>query len=347
MSWSPSCVAQIADHARITLAHGEGGRLSRRLLNEIILPELGLAAIGDRNDAAVLARLSSNPVVTTDSFVVSPIFFPGGDIGSLAVYGCVNDLTVAGAKPCWLALSLILEEGLAADTLREVLASIRTAAIQSRVKIVTGDTKVVPRGVADQLFITMTGIGELLKEAPPGPNALHPGDRLLVSGPIGRHGIAILAARENLGFDPPPRSDCGSLFDAAQALREANIPVRAMRDATRGGLAAVLHEWAAHCGHTLEIEESMIPVSGDVRGASELLGLDPVFIACEGVMVIAVEPEGAETALAALRSRSISRQAAIIGQVAPRSIAPVVIQRALGKTQPLDDPAGRLMPRIC
>jgi hydrogenase expression/formation protein HypE len=317
------------------------------LLQQTILPCLGHGEVSTLNDAAVLSSLSGMPVMTTDSFVVTPLFFPGGDIGSLAVYGTANDLAVAGARPRWLSLSLILEEGLPLETLERVLTSIAHAAEQIGVVIVTGDTKVVPRGIADRLFVTTTGLGEIIGAIPPGPSAIREGDELVISGPIGRHGIAILAAREQLGFDPPPLSDCGPLIAAAQSLASAGIPVRAMRDATRGGLAAVLHEWAAASGCTLEIDEARVPVTDDVRGVCELLGLDPMFMACEGTMAVAVAPGAGLAAVDALRACQETSQSAVIGRAATRSLAPVTIQRLFGRLQPLDDPAGVLLPRIC
>jgi hydrogenase expression/formation protein HypE len=346
MTWPAVCPVERSDAPCVTLAHGEGGRLSRELLQEIILPSLGLDSVA-LEDAALLPALAGQPVFTTDSFVVSPIFFPGGDIGTLAVYGTVNDLAVAGALPRWLSLAFILEEGLPLVTLQRVIASIAASAQRCGVRIVTGDTKIVPRGAADQLFINTAGIGELTESAPTGPASIRPGDEVLVSGPIGRHGISVLAAREQLGFNPPPQSDCGPLLDAVWALRAAGIPVRAVRDATRGGLAAVLHEWAAASGCTLTIEEARIPVTADVRGACELLGLDPLFVACEGTMAVAVPASYGETAAQALRQCPDAAGAATIGCVTGHSIAPVTVRRLLGRLQPLDDPAGRLLPRIC
>lgn len=347
MTWSPVCPVVPGDSEIILLAHGEGGRLSRQLIRERIVARFDNPRLAPLSDAACLPSLAGTPVFTTDCFVVTPLFFPGGDIGSLAVYGTVNDLTVAGARPRWMSLSLILEEGLPFATLDRVLDSIATAARRVPIEIVTGDTKVVPRGAADRLFINTTGLGELIEPAPPGPQALAPGDELLVSGPIGRHGIAVLAARDDFGFDPPPQSDCGSLFDVVQALRASGVPCRALRDATRGGVAAVLHEWAAASRFTLEIDEACLPVTDDVRGVCEVLGLDPLFVACEGTMVIAVEPGFSEPALTALRKTPESANAAIIGRVFPATAAPVVVRRTLGRLQPLDEPAGAPLPRIC
>jgi hydrogenase expression/formation protein HypE len=339
---APACpVPDVGPAERITLAHGEGGRWMRRLIGETIRPLLGNAYLDAMGDAASLplAELSSGQIaMTTDSFVVAPLFFPGGDIGKLAVYGTVNDLAVAGARPRWLSLAMIIEEGLPLATLQRVLASIAAGANQTGVAIITGDTKVVPRGAADGLFLTTTGIGELILPAPPGPTALEVGDALLVSGPIGRHGMAVMCARENLGFEPPPTSDCAPLYESVAALRAAQVPVRAVRDATRGGVAAVLHEWAASCGLTLAIDEARVPVDDDVRGVCELLGLDPIHVANEGTMVIAVPAADVEAALAALRAVPVSAAAALIGHVE---------KRGWGRKIPLDEPAGAPLPRIC
>lgn len=347
MTWSPDCPLPASDSDRILLAHGEGGRLSRQLIRERILARFDNAILARLADAACLPPLAGPPVLTTDSFVVTPLFFPGGDIGSLAVYGTINDLAVAGARPRWMSLSMILEEGLPLATLDRVLESIAAAARQVPIEIVAGDTKVVPRGAADQLFINATGLGELIEPAPPGSQALSVGDELLVSGPIGRHGIAVLAARASLGFDPPPQSDCGPLYEAVEALRASGVPCRALRDATRGGVAAVLHEWAAASRLTLAIDEARLPVTDEVRGACELLGLDPLFVACEGTMVVAVESRLVDEAIAALRRCSISSGVTTIGRVAPSGTAPVLVRRMFGRLQPLDEPAGAPLPRIC
>lgn len=348
-TWQRTCPVPIPpDDRRITLAHGEGGRLTRQLLRELIVAELGdNPRLRELDDAARLPAVAGRLAFTTDSFVVSPPFFPGGDIGSLAVYGTVNDLAVNGARPLWLTLSLIVEEGFARTALRCVLQSAAHAAWRTGVQIVAGDTKVVPRGAADGLFINTAGIGELVEPYPPGPGALQVGDELLVSGPIGRHGIAVLAAREDLAVDSP-ESDVGSLLPAVEALRQAvGGRVRAIRDATRGGVAAVLQEWAAACGHTLNIVEQHVPLSPDVRGACELLGLDPLHVANEGTMVVAVERGASDAALVALRAAPNGSAAARIGQVIAKGLAAVTVRRALGREQPLDDPLGAPLPRIC
>lgn len=332
---------------RITLAHGEGSWLSHQLIERVILPRLRNPVIAGLNDAAALVSTSHRLAFTTDSFVVTPLFFPGGDIGRLAVFGTVNDLAVSGARPRWLSLSFILEEELEISILERVLDSIAEAANSVSVHIVAGDTKVVPRGAADRMFITTSGIGELFEPVPPGPQAIQPGDALLISGHIGRHGIAILNARENLGFEPPPLSDCASLRPLTESLRQANVNIRAMRDATRGGVAAVLHEWAAACGHTLCVDESLLPVDDMVRGAAELLGLDPIHIANEGTMLIVVPPSDELLALEALRRCASAKAATRIGEVRMTLGTPVTIRRGVGRPQPLDLPSGSQMPRIC
>jgi hydrogenase expression/formation protein HypE len=330
----------------VTLAHGEGGRLLRELLRDDILPPLTNELLQSQPDAALLPELNGPAVFTTDSYVVSPRFFPGGDIGSLAVYGTANDLAVAGARSRFISLALILEEGFALTELRRIVASIAEAARAAGVTVATGDTKVVPRGACDGLFINTSGIGELILTMA-GPRQLAPGDEILVSGPIARHGMAVLAARELLGFDPPLESDSAPLFPAVAALRQAGVPVRALRDATRGGVAAVLHEWAGACGHSLAVDEAAVPLTDCVRGACELLGLDPLHVACEGTMVAAVPRGYTEEAIRALQQAGVSAGAAKIGEVVPATLAPVLVRRAMRQLVPLDEPAGAPLPRIC
>jgi len=348
-SWNGECpLPREAGTAELTLAHGEGGREMRRLIEDRIwhlLRESHLS--GQGGDAARLPRPDGPIAMTTDSFVVTPLFFPGGDIGHLAVYGTVNDLAVMGAIPRWMSLAFILEEGFPLREFDRILKSIAAAAEVTQVRIVTGDTKVVPRGKADGVFINTTGIGEFATPAPPGPSAIEPGDLLIITGPIGRHGLAILAAREKLGFEPPPQSDCGPLIEVFRDLRDAGLCPRAARDATRGGVAAVCHEWAQASGTTLRIEESELPVSAEIRGACELLGLDPLFLANEGTAVLAVESALAIPTLQLLRSTRLGTNAAIIGEVRHRGVVPVVIGNRLGRERVLEEPTGAPMPRIC
>ena len=289
----------------VTLADGEGGRSTRRIIEERILPRFPHAEIALWKDAASLPCPSGDIAFSTDSFVVSPLFFPGGDIGRLAVLGTTNDLAVAGARPMWISLALIMEEGLRLVDLERVLDSAAAAAREVGVQVVAGDTKVVPRGAADGLFINTAGIGRLIAPVPPGPAALEIGDEILVSGPIGQHGVAVLAAREQWGFQPAPTSDCASLLPAVEVLREAGIPLRAMRDATRGGVAAVLHEWSRSCQKTIALEEKQIPVTQEVRAVCELLGLDPLQVANEGTMVVAVAAGAGDAAVAQLQTSTM------------------------------------------
>jgi len=337
----------MGDRAVITLAHGEGGLLSRRLIHDHIAAALQCQSLDTSLDAALLPKSDSRLAMTTDSFVVSPLFFPGGDIGSLAIYGTANDLSVAGARPRWMSLSLILEEGIELAVLDRVLASIATAAQRAGVSIVTGDTKVVPRGAVDRIFINTCGVGEVLEPPPPGPASLQVGDCLIVSGPIACHGIAVLDAREELGFDPPPASDCAPLWPLVAALYRAGVRPCAMRDATRGGVAAVMHEWASTSGQSLVLEESAVPVLPSIRAACELLGLDPLHIANEGTLVAAIAADEVDRAIEVLRLLPDCSQAAVIGQVEATSSMPVAVRRSLGRLQPLDEPLGAPLPRIC
>ncbi len=286
----------------VTLAHGEGGLMMRRLIRDRILSQLpALSTV--QNDSANVGRIDGSIAISTDSYVVSPLFFPGGDIGSMAVYGTVNDLAVSGAEPMWLTLSLIMEEGLPLSVLDRVIQSVAEAARQCAVRIVTGDTKVVPRGMADGLFINTTGIGRIRAPALVGPSGLQVGDKLIASGPIGSHGIAVLSAREILGFTPSPQSDSASVQQATAALQLAlGCDLRAMRDATRGGVSAVMHEWSEACGLTMKLDEARLPIRPDVRGVCELLGLDPLYVANEGTFIAAVAGRSVLHALTVLKS---------------------------------------------
>lgn len=334
------------DEERITLAYGDGGRLSRRFVQEWILSRFRSPALHALGDAAVLES-SGRLAFTTDSYTVTPLFFPGGDIGTLAVCGTVNDLAVSGARPRWLSLALIIEEGLRWETLGRVLDSIQHTADLAGVVVVTGDTKVVPRGCVDQLMITTSGLGELPGTSSPGPVSLQAGDAILISGPMGQHGAAILCARDDLGFEPSPVSDCASLHVPLMALQQAGLPVRATRDATRGGVAAVLHEWCHASGMAIDLDDHQLPVSPPVRAVCELLGLDPLFLACEGTFVAALPAAIIDPVLQALRQHDVTRAATVIGRVVPARSTPVCVRRAAGRLIPLDEPAGSPLPRIC
>lgn len=333
-------------HDVVTLAHGEGARTARQFIQKRILPKFHNSFLSPLNDASCLTVDANRIVVTTDSFVVSPRFFPGGNIGTLAVYGTVNDLVVSGARPRWLTLSLMIEEGFSFAELDDILTSIATAAHETDVCVVTGDTKVVPRRAVDGLFLNTTGIGELILPAPSGPESLQVGDKLIVTGPVGQHGVTIMSIREGFDFSPTPTSDCGSLLAATNQLRNANVSVRCMRDATRGGVAAVLQEWAESSALTLLIDEQSLPVSEEVRGACELLGLDPIHLACEGTMLLAVPTDQSQVAIEALQTTTAGRLATEIGEVRAKTSSPVNVLRA-GREMPLDEPSGPPLPRIC
>ncbi|MEQ1829509.1 MAG: hydrogenase expression/formation protein HypE [Pirellula sp.] len=340
-----SCPSTVAGTDCVLLAHGEGGRLMRKLLRQRIAPILGTTAV---EDAASFSTGAEELAITTDSYVVSPLFFPGGDIGSLAVYGTINDLAVAGAEALCLTLSLIMEEGLSLEILDRVLHSVADAARECGVSVVAGDTKVVPRGAADKLFINTTGVGRYRSLTRLRCDSIQAGDVLLVSGPIGQHGVAVLACRERLELNPEPRSDCAPLHHACAALQSAlGSALRTMRDATRGGVSAVLHEWAEASNKTMKLDGSKIPVSVEVQGVCELLGLDPLYVANEGTFLAAVAPTAADMAIEVLRSLAVSKSAKTIGRVLAKQSSPVVIERMLGVLQPVDEPSGAPLPRIC
>lgn len=333
----------------ITLSHGSGGKASRNLLDGLLLPGLGGAPLDGFDDAAVLpigaapARLA----FTTDSYVVSPLFFPGGDIGSLAVHGTINDLATAGARPLALSLGLILEEGLDVAVLRRIVESIRTASAAAGVPIVTGDTKVVNRGKADQVFINTAGVGVVPNGVSLSGALVQPGDRVLLSGPVGDHGIAVLLAREALEIEADIRSDSAPLHRLAAAVLEASPQTRCLKDPTRGGVASCLNEIAQHAGLAIAVDEGRIPVRGDVRAACEILGLDPLHIANEGKLIAIVPAAHADAALDAMRSDALGTEAAIIGEVLESPPDMVLVRTEAGGSRVLDMLAGDPLPRIC
>ena len=320
----------------------------RRLIRDRIAAKFEGASVQRHGDAASLGKIAGDIAMTTDSYVVSPIRFPGGDIGSLAVHGTVNDLAMAGADPLYLTLSLILEEGFSIDTFDGVVASVASAAKSCDVKVVAGDTKVVAKGAADGIFINTTGIGVYLSDHRMSGSMIKPDDGLIVSGPIARHGLAVLAARESIGFKPPPSSDSAPLHRVARELVFAlGDDLRTMRDATRGGVAAVLHEWADESEHAMWIEQERLPLLPESQGVCELLGLDPLFVANEGTFVAAVAPDRIDDAMRILREHSNIGSPAHIGHVRHRRLSPVLVSRGLGADQPLDEPIAAMLPRIC
>jgi hydrogenase expression/formation protein HypE len=332
---------------RVLLAHGEGARLSRRLVREILVEALDNEFLRPLSDGALLPPIDGRVVMTTDGYVVSPLFFPGGDIGKLAVHGTVNDLAVCGAEPLYLSLGMIVEEGLPLDVLRRVAGSIRDAARLCGVSVVTGDTKVVPRGAADGLFLNTTGIGRMKPGIDLGPHRVRPGDCVIVSGTIGDHGIAILSAREGFELGPTLLSDTASLCDLVQSLFGCDIDVHFLRDPTRGGVSAVMHELSEATGLSIELDELSLPVSEPVRGACEILGIDPLYVANEGKLLVVVAPDDAERALTQMRGHPLGARAAIIGTLLPDSRHEVLVRGSLGQLRVLDEPSGAPLPRIC
>jgi hydrogenase expression/formation protein HypE len=337
---------------RVTLAHGGGGKAMRDLIADVFAgpfdnPMLSPLEDQARASLAELVRHGDRLAITTDSFVVDPLFFPGGDIGRLAVCGTINDLAVGGARPLYLSCAAIIEEGLPVDTLRRVSASMRAAADLAGVAIVTGDTKVVPRGAADELFLTTTGIGVIPRGISMAASNLEPGDRIVVNDFLGDHGIAILAARGDLDFETDLRSDCRPLYGLVQAMFDAGPEIRAMRDITRGGLAAVLNEFAASSACGIELDERALPLRPEVRSAAELLGLDALYLACEGALAAAVPPAASERVLAAMRAHPDGVGATVIGEVHPGAPPRVVMRTAFGGSRIVDMPVGEQLPRIC
>jgi hydrogenase expression/formation protein HypE len=334
---------------RIELAHGSGGRMMQRLIREVFLPVFDNPALAAGNDGAVISAAGRNRlVVSTDAHVVSPLFFPGGDIGRLAVCGTVNDVAAMGARPLFLTATFILEEGLPLKTLKSILASMAGACREAGVQVVAGDTKVVQRGKADGLFISTSGVGVLIKGSRriDGANA-RPGDAILLSGAIGEHGIAVLAARGDLGFEANVCSDVAPLNDLVTRIMDSGASVHVLRDPTRGGLATTLNEVAAQSGVGMLIQEDAIPVSGSVQAACELLGFDPLYIANEGKLVVILAGNDAGRALAAMRSHPLGRQSAIIGRVTDGPPGRVVMRTRIGSHRIVDALSGELLPRIC
>ncbi len=334
--------------AQITMAHGAGGKATATLIEGLFVPAFGSPSLAELADAGSLALDGVALAVTTDSFVVKPIRFPGGSIGELAVNGTVNDLAVMGARPLALTLSFVLEEGLSAEDLQAEVEAIADAASAAEVEIVAGDTKVVERGHADAMYVTTTGIGRLDDRAGLSPSSIRPGDKILVSGSIGEHGTAIMLARGEFELDAAIESDTRSLWPAVDALLAAAGPaLRCLRDATRGGVATVLNELARSAGVAVVVKEARIPVHPAVTGACEILGIDPMYVANEGKLVAFVAPEATEEALASLRSVPGCERAAEIGEVKTDPPGMVLVETAFGGRRVMDLLVGDALPRIC
>lgn len=348
-----TCPAPVTKRDRVVLGHGSGGRLSAELLQDVFYPLFSNPVLDRQDDQAVLdigAKLNGGRLAfTTDSFVVQPLIFPGGNIGSLAVHGTVNDLAMGGARPLFLSAGFIIEEGLPMETLREIAASMAAAANAAGVSIVTGDTKVVQKGKGDGLFINTTGIGVVPAGLSLSANQARPGDVVILSGAIGDHGIAIMASREGLDFETTIVSDSAALHGLVADMLAADVAgaIRCLRDPTRGGVSSTLNEIAATSGVSIEIDEGRLLIREEVRGACELLGLDPLYVANEGKLIAIVSPESAPAILAAMRSHPLGADAAIIGTVGDKSAGLVAMRTVFGSTRIVDLLAGDQLPRIC
>jgi len=345
------CPLPIFEHPQIVMGHGSGGKLSAELIEKVFVSQFSNPTLERMDDQAVLDIDGARIAFTTDSFVVTPIFFPGGDIGTLAINGTVNDLAMGGAKPLYLSAAFILEEGLEADELRRVVASMRAAADAAGVQLVTGDTKVVNRGKGDKVFITTTGIGTVPKGLRLSADRARPGDKILLSGYVGDHGITILSQRENLQFESELQSDCAALnglVDAMIASLDGELEaLRCMRDPTRGGVATTLNEIAGRSKTGMILQETAIPVRDTVRGACEVLGLDPLYVANEGKLVAVVAAEHVEKMLAAMRAHELGRESSIIGEVVTEHAGMVRMKTGVGGTRVVDVMFGEQLPRIC
>lgn len=345
--FSLACPAPVSGRDRIVLAHGGGGRMMHQLLEQHVYPAFANPQLESRHDGAVLHVRAERLAFTTDSYVVQPLIFPGGNIGTLAVNGTVNDLAMCGARPQWLSAAFIMEEGLPLETLNRVIQSMRMAAEQAGVIIVTGDTKVVDRGKGDGLFVNTAGIGLIEHTLKIDPLCVQPGDAVILSGDIGRHGVAILAVREGLEFESSIESDCAPLAAPVASLIAAGIEVHCLRDLTRGGLATGLIEIAERSRLHINIEEERIGVEQNVRGACEILGLDPLYLANEGRMVAFLPAVQAERALELLRQHAVSAGAERIGTVVGHATPVVTAKSRIGTTRMLDMQSGEQLPRIC
>ena len=342
-----SCPAPRLDHDTIQLAHGAGGRLSNDLIEQVILPRFSSPELDCLEDQAVVELPPGRVAVSTDTFVVAPIFFPGGDIGDLAVNGTVNDVAMSGARPLVMTVGLVLEEGLPLADLVRVLDSMARAADRADVRVVTGDTKVVPRGACDRLFINTTGLGVVPDGVSLRATALEPGDAVLISGTLADHGMAVMTQRDGLSFAGDIASDTAALHGLIAELVSACSEVRALRDPTRGGLATTLNEFAAASGVGILIDEPALPVRPNVRGACELLGIDPLHVANEGKLVAVVSNREAERALKVLQNHDLGREAVQIGTVRGDHPGMVVMRTTLGAERIIAMPVGDILPRIC
>ena len=347
ISEDQSCPLPIMDHNTIQMAHGAGGKLSALLIEKLFLPRFGNQTLDKLEDQAILPRPTGRLAFTTDSFVVDPIFFPGGDIGDLAVNGTVNDICMCGAKPLYLSVAFILEEGLPLETLHRILLSMEKAARAAGIMIVTGDTKVVNRGKCDQIFINTSGFGVIPEGVNISATNLQHGDKVIVSGTVADHGMAVMTSREGLSFQSRVKSDTAALNDIVYSILKVSKNVHAMRDPTRGGLATSLNEFARASYMGITLQENAVPVKPEVSGACEILGIDPLYVANEGKLVVVVPDNIAAAVLAAMRQHPLGRESAIIGEVVDENPGLVTMRTGLGAQRIVDMPVGDLLPRIC
>jgi hydrogenase expression/formation protein HypE len=347
LPFAPSCPFPIQNYPQVLLAHGGGGKLMHQLIGKMFLPAFRNPLSESQHDASVFEVGGQRLAFTTDSYVVRPLFFPGGDLGSLAVHGTVNDLAMAGARPLYLSAAFIIEEGLPMDTLWKIVSSMQQAAQNAGVQIITGDTKVVDKGKGDNLFINTAGVGVVEHKLKIAPQSVQPGDVVLVNGDLGRHGMAIMAVREGLEFESSIESDSAPLAQTVLALVDAGLELHCLRDLTRGGLTSVLNEIAEAANLTISVEEKLIPVREDVRAACEILGLDPFQVACEGRFSVFLPERDAARALEIMRAQPASSGACRIGQVTSQKTAKVLLKSTIGAQRILDMSSGEQLPRIC
>ena len=345
--FSAACPLPISQYPHVLMAHGGGGRLMHRLLEDVFGKAFSNPLLDTRHDSAQFIVPPGRLAMTTDSYVVRPIFFPGGDIGSMAVHGTVNDLAMSGARPLYLTSAFIIEEGLPMETLWRVVCSMRDAAKKCGAQIITGDTKVVDKGKGDGLFINTTGIGVLEHLLNIAPQNVQPGDAVIVSGDLGRHGMAIMAVREGLEFESQIESDSAPVHEPVLELIKAGVEIHCLRDLTRGGLASALNEIAEAACVKIAIEQNAVPVRADVNAACEILGLDVLHVANEGRFVAFVPAQEVESALAILRQHEVSGNSVVIGRVIKKAASLVTVKSTLGVSRILDMPSGEQLPRIC
>jgi hydrogenase expression/formation protein HypE len=342
-----NCPAPISDTSQVQLAHGGGGKLSQDLIEGLFAPAFSNPLLDQKHDGAVIEIGQHKLAFSTDSYVVNPLSFPGGDIGHLAIYGTVNDLAMCGARAQWLSAGFIIEEGLSTESLKAIIQSMSQAAKLAKVQLVTADTKVVDKGKGDGIFINTAGIGIVPQDISISPKRIQAGDLIILNGDVGRHGIAIMSVREGLTFENAIESDCAPLADLVMGLIEQGIQIHCLRDLTRGGLATALNEIAQSAQRDLVLEEKNIPVNEQVMGACEMLGLDPLYVANEGRFIAFVPSADADKALRLMRQSPYGKDARVIGEVNEKSSGLVSIKTSIGISRVLDMLSGEQLPRIC